>query len=89
MITWDPAKRRKNLREHGMDFAELEYLFDSPMITSEDRSENYGEQRLRSLGLHRGRVVVLIWVHDGDDTRIISCRNGDQRETRKYFKEAF
>lgn len=33
MLTWDEAKRRENLRKHRIDFAELEPVFDLPMVT--------------------------------------------------------
>jgi hypothetical protein len=40
MITWDDAKRRENLRKHKIDLAELESVFDYPMVTVEaDRKQ--------------------------------------------------
>jgi uncharacterized protein len=32
MITWDEAKRRENLRKHKIDLADLEPVFDNPMV---------------------------------------------------------
>ena len=86
MLTWDENKRRKNLKDHGIDFADLESIFDLPMHSEEDRAENHYEFRLRSLGILRGDVVFVIWAPTGDGGRIISCRYGDKHETRKYFK---
>lgn len=57
LITWDEPKRRVNLRKHKIDLAELEKVFDYPMITVEDDRERYGELRLQSLGRYDGRVV--------------------------------
>ena len=51
MITWDDPKRRENLRKHKIDLAELEPVFDYPMVTVEDSRESYGELRLQSLGM--------------------------------------
>lgn len=51
MITWDERKRRENVRKHKIDLAELEPVFDNPMISVEDDRESYGELRLQSLGL--------------------------------------
>jgi uncharacterized DUF497 family protein len=59
MITWDEAKRKINIRKHGIDLADLEEAFDSHMATEEDDSENYGELRLRSLAFWRGRSCSL------------------------------
>ncbi|WP_090183428.1 MULTISPECIES: BrnT family toxin [unclassified Duganella] len=86
MLTWDENKRRQNLKRHRIDFADLESVSDYPMDSEEDRTDNHTELRIRSLGLLRGRVVRMIWAPVGDDARIISCRYGENYETRKYFK---
>jgi uncharacterized protein len=51
MITWDEAKRQGNIRKHRIDLADLEPVFDSPMVTVEDDREVFGELRLQSLGI--------------------------------------
>ncbi|MGV7209560.1 BrnT family toxin [Oxalobacteraceae bacterium A2-2] len=84
MLIWDENKRRENLRKHGIDFAELDAVFDSDMLTSPDFTPH--EQRLRSMGLFKGKVVVLVWQQIGDSTRVISCRYGERYESRKYFR---
>ena len=86
MITWDVRKRRENVRKHKIDLAELEPVFDNPMISVEDDRESYGELRLQSLGLWQGRVVFLVWTPRGDATaHLISCRYADRKETDTYF----
>ena len=86
MITWDERKRRENVRKHRIDLAELEPVFDNPMISVEDDRESYGELRLQSLGLWQGRVVFLVWTPRGDATaHLISCRYADRKETDTYF----
>jgi uncharacterized protein len=88
MITWDEPKRKLNLRKHKIDLAELESTFDNPMITSEDAREAYGELRLRSLAMWRGRVVFLVWTPRGDDdAHLISCRYADRQEADDYFSD--
>lgn len=87
MITWDEPKRRVNLRKHKIDLAELEKVFDYPMITVEDDRERYGELRLQSLGLYDDRVVFLVWTPRGDEiAHLISCRYADRSETNDYFQ---
>ena len=86
MITWDERKRKKNLKAHGIDLAEVGCVFDAPMVTVEDEREEYGEQRLTSLGWFQDRVVFLVWTERDDGARLISCRDGDKHETRAYFK---
>jgi uncharacterized DUF497 family protein len=86
MITWDEPKRRENLRKHKIDLAELESVFDFPMITLEDDREHYGELRLQSLGMWSGRVVFLVWTPRGDDAaHLISCRYADRTQVEDYF----
>jgi uncharacterized DUF497 family protein len=29
LITWDPRKRLRNIRQHGIDFADLDRFFDN------------------------------------------------------------
>lgn len=86
MISWDDAKRRENLRKHRIDLAELESVFDHPMVTVEDDRVGYGEIRLQSLGFWRGRIVFLVWTPRGDDVaHLISCRHADRKEVESYF----
>ena len=85
MISWDESKRRLNLRKHRIDLAELESAFDSPMLTVEDDREAYGELRLQSLAMWRGRVVFLVWTERGDSAHLISCRHADRSQTDDYF----
>jgi uncharacterized protein len=86
VITWDESKRRTNLKKHEIDLAEVEAVFDNPMITVEDSREAYGEVRLQSLGIWQGRVVFLVWTPREDDSaHIISCRYADRKETDEYF----
>ena len=86
MITWGETKQKKNLKDHGIDLTEVACVFDAPMVTVEDEREQYGEQRLRSLGWFRNRVVFLVWTERDDGARVISCRYGDKNETRAYFE---
>jgi uncharacterized DUF497 family protein len=83
----DPKKRKGNLRKHKVDLAEAYEAFDAPMLTREDTREDYGEQRFVSLGLVRGKAVVLVWVDGEDEPRLISCRKAEPHETEAYFSE--
>ena len=87
LITWDEPKRLQNIRKHKIDLADLEPLFDYPMVTVEDSRESYGELRLQSLGMWQGRVVFLVWTPRGEDTaHLISCRYADRQETDDFFQ---
>jgi len=57
---WDEAKRRSNLRRHGIDFADLAEVFAGDPFTILDDRYDYSEERFSTLGLLRGRVVVIV-----------------------------
>jgi uncharacterized protein len=86
MITCDESKRKTNLKKHQIDLSELEGAFDLPMITVEDDREAYGELRLQSLAMWRGRVVFLVWTERHEAAHLISCRYADRSQTEDYFE---
>jgi uncharacterized protein len=86
MTAFDPKKSNKNLRKHGMPLPACEEALDGPMLTYEDTSETYGEQRLVSLGWAQGQVVVLVWTDRADGPRLISCREAERHEQKAYFR---
>lgn len=87
MNSWSENKRQANIQKHGIDFADLDEVFDSPMVTRQDDRAEYGEDRYQSLFILHGRVAVLAWADYGDDRpRLISCRYGDKHETMRFFQ---
>ena len=85
-IVWDEAKRRTNLRKHGLDFVEAATVFSGITYTIEDRRFGYGEQRFVTLGMLRDTVVVLAHTETGDRLRIISMRKATRHEQALYFQ---
>lgn len=87
MFTWDDAKRRDNLRKHGIDFVDAERVFRGFTLTAEDDREDYGEQRFLTLGLLADQVVSVAHTEQGDRIRIISIRKATRHEARFYFSQ--
>ena len=87
MFTWDEAKRKENLEKHGIDFVDAETIFAGYTVTAEDTRENYGEQRLLTLGLLQGEVVSVTHTPRENDDRIISIRKATKHEARFYFSQ--
>ena len=87
MFAWDEAKRRANLRKHGIDFADAGKIFRGLTFTAEDDREDYGEQRFLTLGLLEDQVVSVAHTERGEDIRIISIRKATKHETRFYFSQ--
>jgi uncharacterized DUF497 family protein len=73
---WDEAKNRKNRAKHGLSFEDAVDVFSGPCVTFEDDGFEYGEERLITLGLLAGRLVVMAHSPRDDGTRIISMRKG-------------
>jgi hypothetical protein len=81
---WDEAKNRKNVAKHGLSFEDAEWVFSGPCVTFEDDRFDYGEERLVTLGLLAGRLVVVAHSPRDHGTRIISMRKGNRREREIY-----
>ena len=47
MATWDESKRRRNLREHGLDFVDADRVWDTFTVTREDVRERYGAEHMK------------------------------------------
>ena len=85
---WDEAKRETNLKKHGLDFADAEKVFSSPLLLIEDLREDYGEQRMIGIGLLDFLVVLIVHIESDEEIRIISMRKADSDETDLYYKNA-
>ena len=88
MATWDEAKRRRNIKDHGLDFAECESIWDNFTITREDIHHAYGEKRLVTFGILEGDAVVMVHTERRGGPHIISLRKAEKHEARYYFKVA-
>ena len=86
MVTWDESKRRRNLKKHGLDFADAEKVFKGVTYTYEDDRLAYGEQRFITLGLLREIVVSIVHTEENDHIHIISMRKATKREREIYFE---
>lgn len=88
MTTWDESKRRKNIKEHRLDFVGCDAIWDNFTITREDVRQAYGEKRLVTFGLLEGTVAVLVYTERRTGSHIISLRKAVKHETRYYFEIA-
>lgn len=82
---WHEPKRQKTLQTRGLDFAHAEQIFAGPAFTFEDMRHDYGEQRWVTLGLLRGKVIVLVHTETEEDIRIISMREATKHEQQLFF----
>lgn len=85
-FTWDEDKRKTNLAKHGFDFADAEAVFAGMTYTFRDDREYYGKDRFITLGMLKGRIVLIAHTEEGNNIRIISMRKATKNEQKKYFQ---
>jgi uncharacterized protein len=86
-FAWDEAKRKSNLRNHGIDFVGIEQVFEGETVTVLDDRFDYGEKRFVTFGLLDNRVVAIAHTETDEVIRIISVRKATKYEESCYFKE--
>jgi uncharacterized protein len=83
-ITFDPPKRDWTLRERGLRFEEAADVFAGVTVDGFDLRRDYGEPRVITIGLLRGRMVIVVWTPRGDGRHVISMRKANEREKARY-----
>jgi uncharacterized DUF497 family protein len=79
-FTWSEAKRKRNLSDHGLDFADVERVFAGSTFTFRDDRFPYAEQRFITLGFLAGIVVSIAHTETEDEIHPISFRKATRRE---------
>ena len=87
-VEWDPAKERRNIAKHGLDFSFGRFILSDPMaVETYDRFEE-GEHRWHILAMAGARLLLLVCTYpDPDDlqwVRIIGLRQGTSHERKRY-----
>lgn len=87
MFEWNEAKRKANLKKHGIDFdAVWDFDWGSATIQPDLRA-NYGESRFVAYSFINDRLYCLAYTPRDGYTRIISLRKANAREQRMYEEE--
>lgn len=79
---WDEAKRLKVLEKHGIDFVDLDILFDGPVLWADARS--LGEAREMAVGWSGSAIVAVVFTRRGEKLRLITARRARENEKRAY-----
>lgn len=85
-ITYDSAKRSKNLEERGLDFEDARTVFRGDTYDFVDNRIDYGEERIITIGYLDHRMVVIVWTLRGDTRHVISMRKANEREQKHYIR---
>ena len=81
---WDHNKANRNLKKHGIDFADaVTVLDDFNAVTIYD--PNHDEERYITIGMDAyGRILVVVYTMRGDAIRLISARKATKHERKQY-----
>jgi hypothetical protein len=80
---FDPAKSRANKLKHGMDFTEVQALWDDPDLL-EIPARTTDEPRFLVIGKIGGKHWSAIITYRQESLRIISVRRSRQEEMELY-----
>ncbi|MDQ4086923.1 MAG: BrnT family toxin [Pseudomonadota bacterium] len=83
-ITFDAEKRALILVTRGLDFDDAVHAFAGTALTIEDDRQDYGETRYQTMGLLKGRLVVVVWTPRGEGRHIITMWKANDRERKRY-----
>lgn len=86
-LIWDEAKRKSNLRDHGVDFLDAKRVSEGLTYTYEDDRLRYGEQRFVTLGLLAGIPVSVTHAETGETVRVIAFRRATNHEAEILFSQ--
>lgn len=85
---WDETKNQSNIEKHGISFEQASAIFDGFTIQAIDDRHDYGEVREISIGMIEAIAVIVVVHTDRNGVcRIISARQADREERRRYEQE--
>ena len=79
---YDPAKSEANLEKHGIDFKDVQELWDEDLVTR--RTDRNGEVRYLAVGRMTGTHWSVLYTLRGETVRIISARRATSIERSAY-----
>lgn len=84
---WDHAKAVANFIVHGVSFVQATGVFEDPFAFEllDDRAD-YGEDRFVVIGMSGGRTLAVVYTMREERIRIISAREAQPHERRKYHE---
>ena len=87
---WDPKKATANIKRHGVSFDEASSVFYDPLARIfDDDAHSFHELREIIIGHSiNGRLLFVAFTErKGDTIRIISAREADRIERKRYEEE--
>ncbi|MBU6182159.1 MAG: BrnT family toxin [Verrucomicrobia bacterium] len=79
---YDPTKSAANLAKHGIDFGQIQKLWDGKVVAAPARDSS--EQRLLAIGQLDSKFWTVIITLRNSKIRIISARRSRKNEIKNY-----
>jgi uncharacterized DUF497 family protein len=67
-----------------LDFADAAVVFAGPTFDTVDDRFDYGEDRILTVGVLAGRMMIVVWTARGSARHVILMRKANEREQEKY-----
>ncbi len=89
MITWDEKKRKRVIRDHGVDFEKIEDVFADPFaIDFVDKEHSIDEPRRAVIAkTAEYGLLLLIYVVEGEAIRFVTARKAERWMVRLYEEQ--
>ena len=85
IVEWDDNKAEINRKKHNVTFEMAARVFlDEFLIDDYDEEHSYDEDRIKVIGMVDD-ILVVIYTERGEKYRLISARNADKKEKRRYY----
>lgn len=79
---WDPSERSSILAKHGIDFVDVQEVFENePIVVRSDRG---GERRYTAVGKAGPAFIAVAYTVRQGTVRIISARKARSYERERY-----
>lgn len=85
LFEWDELKRQENIKERGVDFITAAQIFANDLIVEAvDTRKDYGEIRIRALGMVDDGCYLVTYTWRGEHRRIISAVRVNDNGKKRY-----
>lgn len=81
---WNESKRNDVIKKRGVDILYAALIFENPVLSRPDNRQDYGEERLVSLGLVDGEPYIVVHTERNGITRLITAWKGGRNDFGKY-----
>lgn len=82
---WDPAKDELNQKTRGIPFERGAEALRGDCVEFPDNRYDYGEQRIRAIGISQSEFLHVVFTMRGRTRRIISVRAANRQERQAWL----